>query len=327
MEIGISKTVFDRVSRYLVKKCRSILPFQTRSHACVVFSLIVYDIQSMRSTAASHLGSGSDSRGGGGSHVLGLDLLSLGLLSLGSLLSGLGLLGGGLLLDGLLSGFLFGGLLLRLGGLALDGGTELGEGAVLALLLTFDGGRGLVALAESEGEGRLALLLDVLLDLSDSLRHGGLGGLGGLSGGSSNIDGEGSGGLDGRDHGSSLSGLRLLGSVSGLGGLELRGLLLLLGEDATEEAVALGGGGLLLGGLNGLLLGGLVLDSRGLLSLGGLLDDGGGLLDLGGLLDNSRSLIDLGSLLSDGGLLNGLGLLLLFLLLAEAEERSTLAAS
>jgi hypothetical protein len=290
-----------------------------------------------RSAPSNPLGGGGDN--GSGSSILGL-VLSLRLNGLGRLLNLGGLLGlglvslglGGLLLDGLLL-VLLSALLSRLGGLAADGVAELGERRLL--LLTLSRGGRLVTLAESERQRRLALLLEVLLDLRG--RRGGGSSLGGLSGDSSgvrDIDSERSGGLNRRDHGSSGLSLSLLGSL-GLSGLELRGLLLLLGEDVTEEAVALGGGRLLLGALGGLVLSnsGDGLRSSLLSGLSRLLNGSGsnlldrldGLLDLWGLL-NSRGL--------DSDLIGGLGLSLLLhflllrlLLLAEAEERGSLAAS
>ena len=321
-----------------------------------------------RSPTTRHLGGSSDSRGGGG-HVLGLGLglrLSLGgNLLLGGLL-GLGLildLVGGLLLgDGLLNLGLLGSLLLGLGGrgLAVDGSSELGEGALATLLLhltlrrlALSRSRGLVALAESEGERRLALLLDVLLRLNDG-GGGSLNGLGGDGGGVGDVDSEGSGGLNRRDHRGGLGRLgSVLGSLSRLSRLHLRALLLLAGEDA-EDAVALGRSGLLLGALDGLFLNrlglldsGSSLGSRGLLgleSLGHRSNLGSGLSDNGSDnrgdssgLKRSDGRLNNGSLdsrgIGDGSLLSGLDLLLLVLLLvggrvtlAEAEERSSLAA-
>lgn len=314
-----------------------------------------------RSATARHLGGSSDSRGGG-RHVLGLGLglrLSLGRDDLLGSLLGLDLVLDGLILhDGLLDLGLLSSLLLGLGGggLAVDGGSELGEGALATLLphltlgLALSGSRGLVALAESERKRRLALLLDILLGLNDGGRDN-LSGLNGDVGGVGDVDSEGGGGLDRRDHGGVLSSLNgVLGSLDGLSGLDLGALLLLAGED-TEDAVALGGNGLLLGGL-GLVL----LDSRGslgngsLLCLGGLdhgsglggglnrgngsndrSDNGSGLKRNDGSLSDSRSLG--GRSIGDGSLLSGLDLILLVLLLVggrvaltEAEEGSSLAA-
>ncbi|VUC29669.1 unnamed protein product [Clonostachys rosea] len=236
------------------------------------------------------LSSGRDrSRDGGGSSLglslhrlsLLLDLLSLGLLSG---LGGLGLLSLGLLCDGFLLHGLLSRLLLSLvGGLALDGGTELGEGALGSLLTLTRGG--LLALAK-EGDGRLALLLGVLAGLAVG---GGSDGGGGLSGLSRDSGGKRGGGLDRRDDGSRLSGgSNLLGGVGvGLSSLGLSGLLVLLGEDIAEEAVALGS--LLLGALDGL----------GLLRLS-LLSGGGGdsllRLDLVGLDLFRLGLLSLGFL-------------------------------
>ena len=295
------------------------------------------------SETARPLGGGGDSRGGG-SHVLRLSL-SLSSDRLGRLLSG-GNLSGSLLSLGLgigsLGSLLLGslsldGLVLSLGGgLALDGGTELGEGAQRRLLLALSGRGRLVTLAKGEGKRRLALLLDVLLGLAigsgGSRDFRGLDGNGGRVG---NVNSQGSGGLNGRNDGSGLSGsgdLSLLGGLSGLNGLSLGGLLLLLAENTTEEAVALGSSRLLLRGLlslrrldlNRLVLSdggsdrgvGNDLSSRGLLNLGGL--------NLGGFVLNSRD-NSLGG--DDGSGLLGLDLVLLLLLLAEAEERSALAAS
>lgn len=293
--------------------------------------------KSQRSAPGNPLGGGGDNRSGSG--VLGL-VLSLRLSGLSRLLDlgglvGLELLGlglGGLLLDGLLL-VLLSALLSRLGGLAADGVAELRERRLLLLSLS-RGGR-LVALAESERQRRLALLLEVLLDLR-SRRSGGssLGGLSRDGSGVGNVDSERSGSLNRGDHRSSGLSLSLLGSLR-FSRLELRGLLLLLGEDVTEEAVTLGGGRLLLGALGRLVLsnsgdglrGSLLSGLSGLLNGSGsnLLDRLGGLIDLGGLL-NSRGL--------DSNLIGGLGLglLLHFLLLglfllAEAEERCSLAAS
>lgn len=285
--------------------------------------------------SARHLGGGSDGRSSGGSSLrLNLRLLSLSLLG-GGLSGGrsllLGSLGGLLSGGGLLFDSLLGGLLLGLGRvLALDGSTELGERALARLLLTLSGRRGLVTLAESEGERRLTLLLSLLL--------GGLGG--GSGGGLSRLSRDGSrvgdihsqrgSGLNRGDDGGSLgAGLLILGGLKRRLSRLVAGLLLLLGEDAAEEAVTLHG--LVARVLSGLGLVGLGLlggrddrDSLGgsselLLSLGSLsglvlsdrLDNSGGLLGL--------SLVDLG--------LVSLGLLLLLLLLAEAEERSTLVLS
>lgn len=284
------------------------------------------------SVAAYPLGGGSDS-GSGSGDVLRLRL-RLGLNRLGGVIhNGLNL-GGlrndslvllvlslGLVLDFLSLDLL---LLLLLGRrLALDGSTELGEGALGRLVLALSGGRGLLTLAE-EGEGRLALLLRVLLDLAVG-SGGGLGGLGcGSGGGVVHVNGEGGGSLDGRDNGSSLLSLGLLGLglIRLLFSLGLSSLLLLLGEDATEEAVALRS--LVLGALSLGLLDGLVsLNNRG---------NGGSLLSRLDLLSRLVSLDgrdDGRSLLGLDGLLN-LGLLLLLLsglilLVKEAEERSALA--
>jgi hypothetical protein len=285
--------------------------------------------KSQRSEPGSHLGSGGDNRSGSSIFGLVLSLGLSGLLNLGSLI-GLELFGlgvGGLLLDGLLL-VLLGALLSRLGGLATDGVTELRERRLLLLSLS-RGGR-FVTLAESERQRRLALLLKVLLGLRGR-RSGGssLGGLGRDGSGVGNVNSERSGGLNRGDHRSSGLSLSLLRSLR-LSGLELRGLLLLLREDISEEAVTLGGGGLLLGALDRLVLsnsrgglrGSLLSGLSGLLNGSGnnLLDRLGGLIDLRGLL-NSRGL--------DSDLIGrlGLGLLLGLLLLAEAEERCSLAAS
>lgn len=219
-----------------------------------------------------------------------------GFLSLGLSVSR-GLSGSLLRLGGLLLG------LLGLGGaLALDSSTELGESTSLGLT---SGGGG-IALAE-EGKRRLALLLDIGLGLDRG------GGLDGVSG--NHLLSERGGGVNGRDDGSSLSSaLSLLGGSLVLGGLGLSSLLLFLGEDTTEEAVALVGSGL--NGLGGGLLGslgggnGLLSGSNLSVSLGGL--DGGNSLDGGSGL--SRGLLSLGLLLGQD------------VLLAEAEEGSALAA-
>lgn len=314
-----------------------------------------------RSATARHLGGSSDSRGGG-RHVLGLGLglrLSLGRDDLLGSLLGLGLVLDGLILDdGLLDLGLLSSLLLGLGGrgLAVDGSSELGEGALATLLphltlgLPLGGSRGLITLAESERKRRLALLLDILLGLNDGGR-GNLSRLNGDVGGVGDVDSEGGGGLDRRDHGGVLSSLNsVLGSLDGLSGLDLGALLLLAGED-TEDAVALGGNGLLLGGLGLVLLdSGGSLGNGSLLCLGGLdhgsglgggLNRGNGSNDRGdngsGLKRNDGSLSDSRSLggrsISDGSLLSRLDLILLVLLLVggrvaltEAEERSSLAA-
>lgn len=257
---------------------------------------------SSEATSICHLSRGSD---GGGSRGLLGGLLALD--GLGDLLLdvGDGLLSGRRGIGGSLRGSLLslGGLLLDLlglgGALAVDGGAELGESVGLGLTV---GGRG-VALAE-EGKRRLALLLDVGLGLSGN-------GLGGLSGG--NLISKRGGGVNGRDDGGGLGGgLSLLGSrLGGISSLGLSGLLLLLGEDTTEEAVALAGSGL--GGLDSRLLGGL---------------GGGSSLLNGSLLSLGLGGLSLGGHLSDlsGGLL-GLGLLLgKDVLLAKSEERSALAA-
>lgn len=293
--------------------------------------------KSQRSAPGNPLGGGGDN--GSGSGVLRL-VLSLGLSGLSRLLNLGGLLGlellglglGRLLLDGLLL-VLLGALLSRLGGLSADGVAELRERRLLLLSLS-RGGR-LVTLAESERQRRLALLLEVLL----SLRGRGSGGssLGGLSrdgSGVGNVNSERSGSLNRGYHRSSGLSLSLLGSLR-LSRLELRGLLLLLGEDVTEEAVTLGGGRLLLGALRR-----LVLSNSGDGLRGSLLSGLSGLLNGSGsnLLDRLDRLVDLGGLLNSRGLDSnligglGLGLLLHFLLLgllllAEAEERCSLAAS
>lgn len=301
---------------------QTILPFRTLSCVRSSFCSRVPQVVAA-SQVAGPLGGSGDSRSRRGD-VLGL-VLSLGLGSLGGLGDGSLLLGnlvGGGLLGGLLSGDILGGflggLLLGLGGaLALDSSTELGERALAGLLLAVDGRGRLLALAEGEGQRRLALLLDLLLGLTVS--GGGLDGLGGDRGGVRDVHSPRGRRLNGRDDGGGGIGggsVTLLGGLGGLlGGLgRLSRLLLLLGEDIAEEAVALGRSGLLLGALSGgSLLGGLVLDGRSL--------SGGGrsLLDLGSLSLG-------GSLSGDGGVLR-LGLLLLLLLLAEAEERSALAAS
>lgn len=179
-----------------------------------------------------------------------------------------------------------------MGGLALDGGAELGEGALGSLLTLTRGG--LLALAE-EGDGRLTLLLGVLAGLTVGGRSDGSGCLSCLSrdsGGGAHFDSKRSGGLDRRDDGSRLSGRSNLLSGLGLISLGLSGLLVLLSKDIAEEAVALGS--LVLGALNRLGLLGLGLFSNG----GG---DGGSLLSL--------SLLGLGGLFSLGSL-NGLLLLL-----------------
>lgn len=278
------------------------------------------------SLSASSL-SGRNDGGGSGGDVLGL-VLSLGLdrlggflgsdsLLLGSLLRLGSLLGGEslLLLDGILLLGLLNGLIVRLGGsLALDGSTELGERALLLVALGSRAGR-LVTLAKVEGQRRLALLL---LLLGIAVGRSDLDGLSRDSGGAGNIDGQGGGGLDGRDDGSSLSGgdLLLLGRLNL--GLGLSSLLLLLREDVAEEAGTLVDSRLLLGGLRLELFAGLGLTLDGGLNNSGDLLGGRG-LNLGDGLNDSGSL-------SGGGLLS-LGLLLLLLLLAEAEERSALAAS
>lgn len=290
-----------------------------------------------RSAPSSHLGGGGDDRGG--SSVLRLSLSlglggSDGLLNLGGLVD-LGLISldlSGLLLEGLLL-VLLGALLSRLGGLATDGVAELGERRLL--LLTLNGGGRLVTLAESERQRRLALLLEVLLDLRGGGGSGSsLSGLGRDGSGARDIDGQRGGGLNRRNHGSSCLGIDIVSSLR-LSRLELRGLLLLLGEDVAEEAVALGGSGLLLGALKGLsggrdsLNGGLVNGLDGLLDSNG--DNGSNLLNrLNGLL-NLRGLKSrcLNSDLVTGsgfGLLLNLVLLGL-ILLAEAEERGSLTAS
>lgn len=292
--------------------------------------------KSQRSAPGNPLGGGGDN--GSGSGVLRL-VLSLGLSGLSRLLNLGGLLGlellglglGRLLLDGLLL-VLLGALLSRLGGLSADGVAELRERRLLLLSLS-RGGR-LVTLAESERQRRLALLLEVLLSLRG--RESGGSSLGGLSrdgSGVGNVNSERSGSLNRGDHRSSGLSLSLLGSLR-LSRLELRGLLLLLGEDVTEEAVTLGGGRLLLGALRR-----LVLSNSGDGLRGSLLSGLSGLLNGSGsnLLDRLDRLVDLGGLLNSRGLDSnligglGLGLLLHFLLLgllllAEAEERCSLAA-
>lgn len=287
--------------------------------------------KSQRSAPGNPLGGGGDN--GSGSGVLRL-VLSLGLSGLSRLLNLGGLLGlellglglGRLLLDGLLL-VLLGALLSRLGGLATDGVTELRERRLLLLSLS-RGGR-FVTLAESERQRRLALLLKVLLGLRGR-RSGGssLGGLGRDGSRVGNVNSERSGGLNRGDHRSSGLSLSLLGSLR-LSRLELRGLLLLLGEDVTEEAVTLGGGRLLLGALRR-----LVLSNSGDGLRGSLLSGLSGLLNGSGsnLLDRLDRLVDLGGLLNSRGLDSdligrlGLGLLLGLLFLAEAEERCSLAA-
>lgn len=265
------------------------------------------------------LSGSSDSRGRSGDvfSLVGLSGARDGLLDLGGdIASGLsGLLGSlSLLLGDLLDlGSALSGLLLDLGRgstLALDGVAEFGEGALLGgLLLTLDsGGRGLLALAESEGKRRLALLLDVLLGLGDSLSA--------LSGSVVDLVGKRGVLLDGGDDRGGLSGGTLSrGLLSSSGGLSGSGLLLLLGEDVAEDAVALAR--LLLGALSGLilssLLGGNSL-SRGFLSGSGGSLSGSGLLSGGSGVGGRGSLLSLGLLLGDD------------ILLAEAEERSTLAA-
>jgi hypothetical protein len=335
MESGISESSLDRVSWYLVKKCRSF--HSQSSHACFFFGdnyikgklckVCLLEVVKISLSTRFLSGSSDDGSGGSGSLglVLGFGLLRLGdLVLLGSLLGGLLSGSGGgrsllLLLDGLLLLGLLGRLVLRLGGaLALDGSTELGERALAGLLLALGAGAGrLVTLAKGEGQGRLALLL-VLLGLA--VGHSSLSGLSGDGGRAADIDGQGSGGLDGRDDGGGLGGggslLLLLGRLSL--GLGLGGLLLLLGEDVAEEAGALVDGRLLLGRLGLGLLSGLGL------ALGSGLSDSGDLLSgrsltLGNGLDNDGSL-------GSSGLLS-LGLVLLLLLLAKAEERSALAAS
>jgi hypothetical protein len=290
-----------------------------------------------RSAPSSHLGGGGDDRGR--SSVLRLSLsLGLGgrdgLLNLGGLLS-LGLISldlSGLLLEGLLL-VLLGALLSRLRGLATDGVAELGERRLL--LLTLNRGGRLVTLAESERQRRLALLLEVLLGLGGGGGSGSsLGGLGRDGSGAGDVDGQRGGGLYRRDHRSSGLGIDIVSSL-GLSGLELRSPLLLLGKDVAEEAVALGGSGLLLGALKGLSSSRDSLN-RGLINrldrlLNGNRDNGSNLLSgLGGLLNlrglKSRGLnsdLVTGSCL---GLLLNLVLLGL-ILLAEAEERGSLAAS
>ena len=297
-----------------------------------------------------YLSSGSDGRSGGRSHglrlgglggVTSLSLLGLfddGLLGgqglkgrLGLGLSGLALLG---VVLGLLLGGLLGGLLLALGStLALDSSTELRECALGGLVLTLNGSRGLLTLAE-EGDGRLALLLDVLLGLGGGSR--GLGSVDSSRGAGVVVHSvsQRSGSLNRGDDGGvglRLGSLNLLGGLSSVGGLRLRSLLLLLGENTTEEAVALGClllGALSLGLLNGLGL--LSLSDLGLsLRLGRLLSSDDGLL--GGL--GSFALLSLLNLVFDLVLSLGLFLLLFLLLLGlglvllveETEERGALA--
>ncbi len=268
-----------------------------------------------RSRTTSPLGGSGDNRGGGD----GILRLVLRLKSLGDILSGLGRL----VLDSLLSldSLFLGGALSRSGSLlslvnlgstlTLDGSTELGESTRLGLLLAVHGSGGLLTLAEGKGERRLALLLDVLLGLAVDDR-----GIGGLS-----VDrvSKRSGRLDRRDDGSLLSSDRGLLSLSSLSRLSISRLLLLLAEDVAKDAVALVDGRLLLGALG--LLYRLVLSSgnsdsegsdRGLSSLGSL-------FSLGGDLSIDKLVLS--------GSLNGSGLLSLGeILLAEAEERGTLAA-
>jgi hypothetical protein len=209
----------------------------------------------------------------------------------------------------------------------LDGGAQLGEGAGLLGLvaLLIRGGRGLVLLAEGEGQGRLALLgLDVLLGLAvggrGSLLLGGLdGGRGGVSDGLTQRGR----GLDGGESRGGLAGDGGLGLLGGLSGSSVGSLLLLLAED-TEDGVALGGNGLLLLLLDGLVLNGSLGGGRGLSDRGSGLDGGGSDNGLGG---SGGSLL-LGSLSARGDSLGGLVLLLGLLLLAEeaAEDALALAA-
>lgn len=298
------------------------LPSIPYPHACGLFLWSFFLQVVATSHAANPLGGSSENRSSR-SDVLGL-VLSLGLGGLGSLgdrglLLG-DLLGSGNILGRLLGGGLrhsaLGGLVLRLrGGPALDGSTELGERTLAGLFLAVSGGRRLLALAKDEGQRRLALLLDILLGLA--VGGGDLDGLSRDGGRVGDVDSKGGGGLDGRDHRSSSVGGNDVTLLGGLGSLVRRlgdiRLLLLLGEDIAEEAVALGDNRLLLGALSG---GSLSLNS----GLGGSLSiNGGGLLNRGSLRLGNR----LGGL--GGGDLLSLGLFLL-LLLAEAEERGTLAA-
>ena len=265
-----------------------------------------HDLGLGSSRTASSLGSSSDSRSGG-SGVLGL-VLSLSVLASGFSLVGLllsGLLGlGSLLVGSLLSlGSSLLGLVALGGALALDGSTELGESTTLGLLFTVHRSRRLLTLAEGERKRRLALLLDVLLGLAV-----GGSGVSGLS--VVDIISKRSSRLDRRDNRGILSGSRSLVSLGGISRLGLGSLLLLLAEDTAEDAVTLAGSRLLLGALG--LLGRLLLSRSStlggsrLLSLGGLGISG---LVLSSSLRGSSRLLSLGEVL-----------------LAEAEERGTLAA-
>ena len=156
-----------------------------------------------------------------------------------------------------LSGGLLGGLLsglLDLGRLALDGGTELGEGGEGLLLLGLVvAGNGLLLLGQPR-ERALALL--GLGDGRFRSRGSAVSG-GSLGWGLSGHGGcQGLGGLDSGDHWGGLS--NRLGVLGGDGRSIGLGLLVLGGElglDGAEDAVALGLGG---GGLSwGSLLGGL----------------------------------------------------------------------